>query len=99
MTLKTGVMGAENSAFVITGINCKDILNCNKYYCFYCIFDQINAVLVSIRDSLKHCKLKLFHEYTIGFLYLEVLQKVVPPKEPKWCFEYLKMIMKSHYKF
>ncbi len=27
------------------------ILNCNnisQYYCFYCIFDQINAALVSI---------------------------------------------------
>ncbi len=29
------------------------ILNCNnisQYYCFYCIFDQINVALVSIRD-------------------------------------------------
>ncbi len=29
------------------------ILNCNsisQYYCFYCIFDQINAALVTIRD-------------------------------------------------
>ncbi len=32
------------------------ILNCisiSQYYCFYCIFDQINAALVSIRDYLK----------------------------------------------
>ncbi len=33
------------------------ILNCNnisQYYCFYCIFDQINAAVVSIRDFQKH---------------------------------------------
>ncbi len=53
---------AENSAahqrnklhFTIYEI--KDSLNCNvfsQYYCSYCIFDQINAALVSIRGLLK----------------------------------------------
>ncbi len=51
---------AENSD-LITGINYilkyitikTVILNCNNIsqnYCFYCIFDQINADLVSISD-------------------------------------------------
>ncbi len=31
--------------------------NISQYYCFYCIFDQINAALVSIRDFFqKHYK-------------------------------------------
>ncbi len=53
---------AENTAFIvgITAIlsdihieNKTAILNCNyipQYFCFYCIFDQMNAALVSRRD-------------------------------------------------
>jgi len=28
--------------------------NISQYYCFYCIFDQINAVLVSTRNLFLH---------------------------------------------
>jgi len=46
MTLKSGVMGAKNSAlpsqeYILETLRCKtDILNCihiSQYYCFYCI--------------------------------------------------------------
>ncbi len=36
-----------------TNLNWKNI---SKLYCFYCIFDQINAALVSRRDFQKHKK-------------------------------------------
>ncbi len=32
--------------------------NISQYYFYYCIFDQINAVLVSRRDFQKHDKIK-----------------------------------------
>ncbi len=57
---------AKNSA-LITGINYIwqyiHILNCNdisQYYCFYCIFDQIHLVLISISDFFQP---KLFELY------------------------------------
>jgi len=53
----------ETEDFAITLINNivkyhQCILNCKKknisqYYCFYCIFDQINAAKVNIRLLLK----------------------------------------------
>ncbi len=67
MTLKT-VMSydAENSA-LITGINyilqyiIENILNCNNILKMYCIFYQITAALVNIRDFFqKHQKKLLF---------------------------------------
>ncbi len=41
MTLKTGVMAAENSALpsYIVILNCNNV---SQYYCFYCLFDPIN---------------------------------------------------------
>ncbi len=58
MILKTGVMAAENLAMTLQEHITFDIIfkkkavisNCNnilQYYSFYCIFDQINATLVS----------------------------------------------------
>ncbi len=40
-------MAAENVALRRIILNCDNILH---YYIFYCIFDQINAALKSIRD-------------------------------------------------
>ncbi len=34
-------------------LNTKLYFNVSQYYCFYCIFDQINSVLVSITDFFK----------------------------------------------
>ncbi len=48
---------AENSA-LITGIN-YIILNCNnilQYYCFYCIFNQINAAIKVLQNGCLYCK-------------------------------------------
>ncbi len=56
MNLKTRVMAAENTVleYKIDVSNCNNIL---QYCCFYCIFDQINAALVSIRGVFrKHYK-------------------------------------------
>ncbi len=66
MTLKTGVMMLKIERCV-TEINYilkyikigNNIRNCNKisqYYCFFCIFDQINTALMSRKDSLKKHK-------------------------------------------
>ncbi len=59
--LKTGVMAAERSSqeihYILKYIQTENILNCNisHCYCFYCISDQINAVLLSIRDKPNIC--------------------------------------------
>ncbi len=54
------------------------ILNCNnifEYYCFYCIFYQINAALVNRRDSfkkhffLKIYRLQIFEQYCVQNKY------------------------------
>ncbi len=53
-------MAAENTVleYKIDVSNCNNIL---QYCCFYCIFDQINAALVSIRvhgdafENIKKC--------------------------------------------
>ncbi len=37
-------------------LNCKNI---SQYYCFYCIFGQINAGLVSLRDFFQKKKKKI----------------------------------------
>ncbi len=62
MTLKPGVMAAENSKYNIYKyiiLYIKYILietrNCNNislYYCFYCNFEQIRAALASIRENI-----------------------------------------------
>ncbi len=55
VTLKTGVIAAENSALPSQNIkNIKKTVilyftNILQYYCFYCIFDQLDAVLVRIK--------------------------------------------------
>ncbi len=49
---------AENTAFDHRN-------NISQYYCFYCIFDQITAALVSRRDFFKkHLKKKSYHPQT-----------------------------------
>ncbi len=47
-------MAAENYSFIITGINYILIFFfISQYHCFYWIFDQINAALVSMKDQNK----------------------------------------------
>jgi len=44
------------------------ILNCNhfsQYYCFYCMFDQINAALASVRYFFQKHKKKKILQITI----------------------------------
>ncbi len=36
------------------------INNTSKYYCFYCIFDQINVALVRIRDLFKYIYIYIY---------------------------------------
>ncbi len=47
----------ENSYFKLMFLNII-LNNISQYYFYYCIFDQINAVLVSRRDFQKHDKIK-----------------------------------------
>ncbi len=72
---------AENSAlitaihlilkyFKIENIFLKN--NISNYYCFYCIFDQINAALVSRRDFLQKHK-KTFTFICGNLLYIIML--------------------------
>ncbi len=42
-------------ALRVVRIRCHNI---SQYYCFYCIFNQINAALVSIRDVFQKKKVK-----------------------------------------
>ncbi len=57
VTLKTGIKTAENSDSVITRINyILKYIQIERYITklrFYCIFDQINAALVRLENSLQ----------------------------------------------
>ncbi len=69
VTLKTGVMMLKIQLritginYILTYIHVKPaIINCtniSKCYCFYCIFDQINATLMSIWHFFKKKTLKI----------------------------------------
>ncbi len=78
MTLNTRVMAAEFS-FAITRVNYILkilILNCSNIshnYCFYPIFDQINAALVCVRDkNIKRTLPKLLHFATVNNVHLNL---------------------------
>jgi len=43
--------------------------NISQYYCFFCIFDQIDAALVSRRDKKNLSKFNFFYHFNF-FLYL-----------------------------
>ncbi len=43
----------KNKVWFKIHLNTKLYFNVSQYYWFYCIFDQINAVLVSITDFFK----------------------------------------------
>jgi len=49
VTLKTEIIA---KGFDSTGKIIFSKRNISQYYCFYCIFDQLNASLVSLRDLL-----------------------------------------------
>jgi len=62
VTMKTGERAVERQlchhrnelhlkCITVENMYCNDI---SQNYCFHCIFDQINAALVSIRDFQKH---------------------------------------------
>ncbi len=67
--------------YIINGINyilkyIKNIMqflinNTSKYYCFYCIFDQINVALVRIRDLFKNIYIYLIDPKLLNGVYLE----------------------------
>jgi len=48
VTLKTEIIAKVS--FDSTGKIIFSKSNISQYYCFYCIFDQLNASLMSIRD-------------------------------------------------
>ncbi len=72
VTMKTGVMAAENRALPSQEYLFKK-KNISQYYWFYCIFDQINAALVSIRDFQRH-NILTPHFWTVVYITIFVGQ-------------------------
>ncbi len=48
------------------GFYCNNVL---QYYCFYCIFDQINAALMSIRDLFKNITDSIYNARTLNMIF------------------------------